>query len=591
MQQYRGLSSKLRSNNKSSTPQPHRQIILDLKAWLEHLITEGHHIILSMDSNESLTSTGNFTPLTYNPDIVTSCPHHDGKLSTLAKTCGLVDILQTHHTGEAPPTYNRGKKRLDYILISANISQAVLRSGILPFYSLFLSDHRPCYIDIDSNLLFNEATSQAPSDHRGLQLQDPRKVEQYIAAVNDQLIYHNVMEKVRGLKSRAEGNAWGPSDQATYEQLDALTTEIMKHAEKLISRKYTKKIEWSPALAKAVNTTRYWRLLLKRSRNLLVSNVILCNTRRKAGIPASDTNMTRQEIIENLREAIKDLKTKQSNHVQLRKQYLEELVEYLVLKRGNIDPLDTEKLNKAKAKQVQALINRERKKRMYRKINYTLSDQNDNRGRLCRINVPASIPLEPYPVGPDPKTWDGPWVAITDPWLIAKYVCAQNVRQYNQAANTPFGSGYLGKCVGQTALTEAAEAILNGSFRPDTSEDLLPETMDILNTSGSPLPIQQNSTTSSISPEEFSNTYRIVKETTSSSPSGRHVGHYKAATKDPILTELHSTMMSLPYMVGFSPERWRQVTDIMLEKTPGAPDIHRLRIIALMESDYNQKKK
>lgn len=155
-------------------------------------------------------------------------------------------------------------------------------------------------------------------------------------------------------------------------------------------------------------------------------------------------------------------------------------------------------------------------------------------------------------------------------------------------ANTPFSSGYLGECIGRSAVTEAAEAILNGTFCPEAPEDLLPETIDILNALGSPLPVQQTSTTSSISLEEFRNTYKIVKETTSSSPSGRHVGHHKAATKDPILMELHSTMMSLPYMVGFPPERWRQVTDIMLEKTPGAPNIHRLMILALMESDYNQ---
>jgi hypothetical protein len=49
-------------------------------------------------------------------------------------------------------------------------------------------------------------------------------------------------------------------------------------------------------------------------------------------------------------------------------------------------------------------------------------------------------------------------------------------------------------------------------------------------------------------------------------------------------------MMSIPFQMGFAPERWRRVTDIMLEKEENNPRCHCLRILALFESDLNHAK-
>jgi hypothetical protein len=93
--------------------------------------------------------------------------------------------------------------------------------------------------------------------------------------------------------------------------------------------------------------------------------------------------------------------------------------------------------------------------------------------------------------------------------------------------------------------------------------------------------------------EDFISCFGCVAEKTSSSPSGRHVGHYLACIdlKDELSVlraAVHAAMMSIPLAEGFCPERWRQAINIMVEKIPGVPRINKLRIIQLLEADLNQ---
>ncbi|MFO0446277.1 MAG: hypothetical protein ACK51L_01300, partial [bacterium] len=154
---------------------------------------------------------------------------------------------------------------------------------------------------------------------------------------------------------------------------------------------------------------------------------------------------------------------------------------------------------------------------------------------------------------------------------------------------TPFGSGQLADQLGRRGDTPLSQDLLRGTIPPNLPTDLLPETFRILHSLTREVPTSQSSPI--ITGKEFINTYKVAKENTSSSTSGRHIGHYKAACRDPVLVSLHSRMMSLPFQAGFAPQRWTKVTDIMLEKEPNNPRCHRLRILALFESDLNHAKR
>ena len=66
-----------------------------------------------------------------------------------------------------------------------------------------------------------------------------------------------------------------------------------------------------------------------------------------------------------------------------------------------------------------------------------------------------------------------------------------------------------------------------------------------------------------------------------------HYTIWKAMAMSDYCAEFLCIMTSLPFMFGFANNRWLREVDVMLEKKKGVRKIHLLRIIGLLEADFN----
>ena len=90
-----------------------------------------------------------------------------------------------------------------------------------------------------------------------------------------------------------------------------------------------------------------------------------------------------------------------------------------------------------------------------------------------------------------------------------------------------------------------------------------------------------------ITGNEFSQLAKKSREMTASSPSSIHIGYYIACAASAPLAEAIALSISIPFVFGFTHQRWNNSVHHMLEKTPGVPNLQRLRIIQLIEADFN----
>ena len=68
---------------------------------------------------------------------------------------------------------------------------------------------------------------------------------------------------------------------------------------------------------------------------------------------------------------------------------------------------------------------------------------------------------------------------------------------------------------------------------------------------------------------------------------GTHFGHWITGYTDEEIGLIHTGMSNIPFMSGYSPERWRTGTNSIIPKETGNYNIKRLRKILLYEADFN----
>jgi hypothetical protein len=227
---------------------------------------------------------------------------------------------------------------------------------------------------------------------------------------------------------------------------------------------------------------------------------------------------------------------------------------------------------------------------------------NQERQGVTRIEIPTDLTA-------DPKKCDS-WKQIDIPTQVLYHLRARNQKHFGQAQGSPFTVPPLSTDLGYTGQRQAATQLLAGTYNidPDTYGNI----SLLLEHLKQSTEIATMEHTASITEHEMRNKLKVWRESTATSPSGLHLGHYKAlianhqfsnipededdehkANREELnsmqadLFQLHLSLINYALKRGYSYRRWQKVANSILFKEPGNIRIHRTRVIHLYEADYN----
>ena len=188
------------------------------------------------------------------------------------------------------------------------------------------------------------------------------------------------------------------------------------------------------------------------------------------------------------------------------------------------------------------------------------------RKKCAKGEIRSSLQRVEVPVTDSNQNPTGQTLSITEPTNLFAAITAQNISHFSQAMDTPSVSGTLGTFIPPLMRNESTISNLQGSYNP-TNIEPMPEICQFRQAMAIPPELQDTDPVNiAISTIDFQKGFKKLPDTTSSSPSGRHMTHYKLLAKDKGLSHILARAITLPFQHGFSPTRWCTAIQFMLKK-------------------------
>ena len=541
-------------------PKPRKYFHRDLNEFIRISLSRKERIILVGDFNEPI--------------------REQSSMARIAAKHQLVDILfqRNSHLPE-PNTFARGTTRIDYALISPELTDAVISCGYEPFHKRIRSDHRGFFLDFNTNLLFgNKTPNLAPMAFRDFTAKNPANNTVYIKAKYAHLQQQNFFHHLAELEALPNG------DHGKAERLDSILQQASEHAGRQLKR--FRRPWWSLKLTKTRISTEILQSLLSGFRNNLDVREALLEriVSHSITLILPSTQSSCEALLRQFQAALRLLETQS---LEVRHAELEA--------KSNIAANAGDRPTK---KNLDALRATEAHAAMYRKVKAVRGKHNT--GGFTSIEVPIDWPAAHSPHLndlPNPKEATS-WRTVDLPDEIVYYLLTRNRLHFGQAQGTDFTTPQFTRHIDWAASTDSAELILRGEY---SSSELTDLQALLLQHCRSP---QLDVISPTVTEAEFISKFKSWNERTSTSPSGLHLGHYKAlvsrndsdlTTDDGSMVEsqrmelirAHTAMLNYSLRHSYSYDRWKNVVNVMIQKDPGTTKIHRLRVIHIYEADYN----
>ena len=494
--------------------------------------------------------------------------------------------MRSRHSSADPATYARGRTRLDYSLATGHVVRSLKRAGYEQFNARFHTDHRASFLDFDTARLFGTATqtlgAHAP---RILKSNNVSQVTQYIKALYDLLLEHDAFARAERLSHPGNRHAYA-------ERLDRDIVAASLSAEQKMKR--FGQPAWSIALVKARKKVTMLSKCLTMARTQLDHTIQVQEDAREfnEGDAMYVLPATVHECTQAIRAAKSEVKAIVSQSFARRDNEREERIKAL-------DSPFTSTNDKKTAQRLRHLRKAEDVKNLSRKLR-VLRATHAHQG-VTRIE----IPLHPTQ---DPKSCCE-WQTIDVPTEVLRHLQQRNQLHFGQAAGTPFTIPPLSDDLGFCGDGEDAEKILDGTY--DTTA-YAPNVAILIRHLKQTAEIASMDAYPTISEEDYVEKLKVWKESTSTSPSGVHLGHYKTLIARHKYTEssededdeiaakrvewnfmqgnlltLHVHMLNYALERGYAYDRWKQVTNTILFKDKDNVRLHCTRVIHIYEADYN----